>query len=55
MRFKLDIVCENAAFDPPGPEIARLLKEAAEAVDNGASSGVLRDINGNRVGKFSLT
>lgn len=57
--FTLDFECDNAAFDDdPTFEIARILKETAEKIkcDNvtgfGYAHGVIRDINGNRVGDW---
>ena len=60
-RFTIDIQCDNAAFDPPRPELARILRhvvtelEDARLVESGAADAEhggysLRDINGNRVG-----
>jgi len=48
---------ENAAFqddDCPHIEIARILKRIAEQVEVGMKSGVIMDINGNKVGRWSL-
>ena len=53
--FKLDIKTENAAFedDQCGVEIARILREIADKFDRGEpSAGTVRDVNGNRVGKY---
>lgn len=58
MKFKLEIRCDNAAFDGAlCEETARILSEAATRV-RGANeedaSGIgfsLRDFNGNKVGK----
>jgi len=54
MKFKLEIDLNNAAFaDGMESELARILIKAAhELKPNGAS---LRDINGNRVGRFFFT
>lgn len=49
----ITIRTENAAFDPdPEPEIARILRELAIAIENDGLRDryILRDINGNRVG-----
>jgi len=54
--FELTIVTTNASFDDGCglPEIARILREAADAVEaNGPSH--LRDINGNIVGEWVLS
>ena len=36
-------------------EVARILREAAEAIENGATDGHLHDYNGNMVGRFDFT
>lgn len=52
-RFTLTIDTDNAAFDPdPAPEVARILRQTADRVEAGVTSGAARDINGNRVGTF---
>lgn len=44
---------ENAAFEDDGAfENARILRKLANLVENGESSGVLYDLNGNRVGTW---
>ena len=54
--FLLKIRCENAAFsDDPALEVARLLREIARRVEDGARMGGVRDINGNSVGHFGMT
>lgn len=51
--FRLEIKTTNAAFEEdPGPELARLLREAADKVENGTVTGILHDYNGNRVGEY---
>ena len=63
--FHLTIRCNNAAFcdDDAGPgdqdgarnaEIARILRDLAMHVDNGATGGAIYDANGNRVGEYDL-
>jgi len=60
MKFKLEMKCDNAAFDVnlPGFEIARILREVAAKVElhdgGGITSRDIRDINGNTVGQYSL-
>lgn len=51
-RFDLRITeLENAAFDTfPQAELARILREAADKIENGHQEFTLRDLNGNRVG-----
>lgn len=58
MRFVLEIECDNAAFAGDDDELAvvqaqevsRILRRAAEQVEEGAEYVRLKDINGNRVG-----
>lgn len=56
-KFKLEIVTDNAAFEEgPATELARILRDLANRVEqDGEFDGVVRDINGNVVGKHSLT
>ena len=43
---------DNAAFqDCRGEEIARILKEAAEKIEDGSTDFPIYDINGNKIGK----
>ena len=53
-RFEIDIKTENEAFDPPGPEIARILRDIADQVEaNKYTDGLpIFDINGNPVGAW---
>ena len=46
---------DNAAFDGgnKGVELARILREIAEKIENGVTSGACWDINGNKVGYWS--
>jgi len=55
--FKLTIDTGNAAFNEgmAGQELARILRTAAEALENGARTAPLRDVNGNRVGRFDFS
>lgn len=56
MKFILEISCDNAAFtDDPGAETARILRRAAEIVENGGEDSRLADFNGNRVGGFEFS
>ena len=54
MKFKIQIECDNAAFDDCAPvEVARILRELAARMEgHGTLPDVLRafDINGNHVG-----
>lgn len=54
--FKLEFDTDNAAFAPePQPEICSILREVAELIEGGCLSNFVRDTNGNRVGRFSIT
>ena len=63
MKFVLTIKTDGAAFTretsdedngtpEPAPEVARLLRLAAEGVEDGEQVSRLFDINGNNVGSF---
>jgi hypothetical protein len=52
--LRLNIETDNAAFEVPAPELARLLHEAGERIQDGETSGSLYDVNGNQVGAFEL-
>ncbi len=60
MMFELKTKTDNAAFhEAPGAErseLARILRDLAGRLEEGdsRSGGSLRDINGNRVGRWSL-
>lgn len=56
--FTLKMKTDNAAFDGTlwAEEVARILRDTAKCVEQQqARHGVLRDINGNRVGEFTFT
>lgn len=53
--FRLEIDTENDAFYPWTTEVARLLRLAAEDIENnGSTDGSFRDVNGNAVGVWSI-
>lgn len=55
MKFTLTIESHAAqAIDEPGGMTYDLLRETADKVDEGYTSGVLLDVNGNTVGSWSL-
>lgn len=55
MKAKIEITMNNAAFeDQPATELARILRECAVYSEEGATEMTLRDINGNKVGKFEV-
>ena len=56
MKLVISIRCDNAAFDPPGPEVSRILRELARSLEGedltpDSDFRSLRDRNGNKVGK----
>lgn len=55
--FNLTIKTNAAAFGEDAPtereELARILRDAADRLDDGQDFGTLRDINGNTVGEFN--
>lgn len=56
-KFSVEIDSDNSAFGEdgdPGYEIAHLLRETADKVENGYTSGLLIDSNGLRAGHWSL-
>lgn len=58
MNFKLEVNCDNAAFDDESGgnnEVSNLLHQAAMKVGMGQRAGGLRDSNGNTVGRFEFT
>ncbi len=54
--FQATFDTDNAAFaeDLPG-ECARILRQIAEHIAQGYRDGKIYDVNGNRVGKWSLS
>jgi hypothetical protein len=58
MTYKIEINCDNAAFDDDfaAGEIARILKELANNISNNITpmNCKLRDINGNIVGSAKM-
>lgn len=56
MRFIVKIDCDNDAFhDRPDWEVARILFDVAQRMQQGETAIQLRDRNGNSVGKASFT
>jgi hypothetical protein len=53
--FKLEFATDNAAFENEAAEIARILREAANSVERGRTTGRAVDLNGNHVGDWSWT
>ena len=58
MKYTITIECDNAAFDPPAHEVARILRTLAHQCnqyDGDLPEVKLFDINGNRVGHTTVT
>jgi len=58
MKIQIEVSTDNAAFEDDPEELFRVLKDAAWQVHNMVNgheaSGVLRDINGNTVGRVHV-
>lgn len=54
MALTLTIATTNSAFDGDSlePELARMLRTVADAIERGTSGAPLFDVNGNNVGRF---
>lgn len=57
MRFTLEVEMDNDAFVvAPGHQLALILDHAkAQILDQGMTEAPLMDINGNTVGRWSIT
>jgi len=55
--FKLTIKTDNAAFEGRDryAEVARILRKAADRIENGTFESTVRDYNGNDVGQFKFS
>lgn len=60
MQLKISFGMDNAAFEMPGPEAARIVREIADKLEgftfSKPNAGVIypiRDVNGNRIGSYS--
>jgi len=51
----IDIFNSGEAFDEPALELARILRELADRIENGTAPEVLHDLNGNRCGSVDLS
>jgi len=45
---------DNAAFVDDPYEVSRILKKVGSQIDSGVRDGIIRDVNGNKVGGFSI-
>lgn len=53
--FKIEFRTGNAAFeDNAGLEVARILRELSDKAEHGELEGLIRDVNGNTIGKWGL-
>lgn len=57
MTAKINITMDNAAFADNPNELARILRDLADNLEagNGTDGANLRDLNGNKVGRFDIT
>lgn len=57
MNAHIKVAMDNAAFaDFPASELGRILRKLADEIEaDGPDSLILRDINGNVVGSFTLS
>jgi hypothetical protein len=54
-NFDLKLNCQNSAFDDdPTVEVARILRDIADRMEEGVERGEAYDVNGNRVGSFGM-
>ncbi len=54
MKLQITINMNNAAFFDDDAEVARILIKVAHQIENGTKEGIIKDINGNTVGGFSI-
>lgn len=57
MKFNLELNCDNAVFEDPPTEMARILREIASDLERGRWYGdwqPVHDLNWNNVGRFKL-
>lgn len=53
--MKIEFKTGNAAFDEYGDrEVRRILEKIADDIESGHTSGVIMDINGNKIGHWEL-
>jgi hypothetical protein len=56
MKFKLEINTDNAVYeDSLYDELIANLQLVSNMVDSQKKEGIIRDTNGNKVGKFYMT
>jgi hypothetical protein len=52
--FILKMETENAAFEDKCFEVSRILRKISRNISEGQQTGIINDINGNRVGDYSF-
>lgn len=54
-EFQLNMKIDNDAFvDNRDGEIASILREIATKMDDNVSAGIIRDVNGARIGTYGI-
>jgi hypothetical protein len=55
-RFKMHVDLGNAAFDDGmlATELGRIVRDVAEAIEEGVDGESIRDVNGNTVGRWDI-
>jgi len=55
LKFRVEINCDNDAFNSPRPEIVRILKQIEAELEMGiVGASPIRDINGNTCGRWQI-
>jgi hypothetical protein len=55
MNATIKVKMDNAAFEEPAAELARILRDIAERIEGGeVMAFTLFDVNGNNVGVFQV-
>jgi hypothetical protein len=54
--FRITFKIDNAEFEENGRDetIANVLERVAEQIRRGVSGGIVRDVNGNRIGDYGV-
>jgi len=52
---RIEFSTDNAAFEYPFEEIARILRQLADAAEHGIGHRIIKDINGNTIGSYTYT
>lgn len=56
MNATITIQMDNAAFEAPATELARILRKLAKRIENDGPDYVpIMDLNGNKVGEFNIS